>query len=681
MQIWFLAALGVRSRTLSPAFIQRCQLNFLSILVHAMNILTFRPLPRIQLVIVFSGAATLMFCFEFLKELYFKNSETLWESHSITIVITALFATISASLMRRWVTETNKELCVAETAFETQEGIIVTDANSLIIRVNHAFTEITGYNKNEVLGQNPRILSSGRHDKYFYELMWRSVQRTGKWEGEIWNRRKNGEIYPERLVITAVKNPGGIVVNYVATLADISISRAASDEIRHLAFYDPLTRLPNRRLLIDRLGHALITSARSGKKGALLFLDLDNFKSLNDTLGHDIGDLLLQQVAQRTEACVRDGDTVARLGGDEFVVVLENLSLDSLEAAHQTGVIAEKISSSLNLPYQLASHVYHCTPSIGAVIFNGHNNTTDELFKQADIAMYQSKKDGRNLIRFFDSKMQDKIDLRVLNERELRTALQKQQLHLHYQVQVDQAGRPTGAEVLIRWIHPVRGLVPPADFIPLAEESGQIQQIGQWVLETACQQLKAWQRNPLSRELVLAVNVSPRQFLRANFASQVQVAIERAGINPDKLKLELTESTLSENIEVIIGTMKTLKDMGVRFSLDDFGTGYSSLQYLKSLPLDQLKIDRTFVREIVSDHSDKAIVQTIIAMAHNLHLGVIAEGVENQYQHQHLLEAGCTRFQGYLFGRPMPIEQFDQLLRVHVNEAAEQSKVLEYCFN
>jgi diguanylate cyclase (GGDEF)-like protein/PAS domain S-box-containing protein len=647
-----------------------------------MNILAFRPLPRIQLSIVFCGAASLMFCYEFLKEFYFNSTETLWESHAITIVITALFATFSAYLMRSWVMETNEELCVAATAFETQEGMVVTDADSKILRVNHAFTEITGYNKDEVIGQSPRILSSGRHDKHFYEEMWRSVHRTGKWEGEIWNRRKNGEIYPERLVITAVKNHSGKIVNYVATLSDISVSRAASEEIRHLAFYDHLTRLPNRRLLIDRLRHALIFSARSGKKGALLFLDLDNFKTLNDTLGHDIGDLLLQQVALRTEACVRDGDTVARLGGDEFVVVLENLSLNDVDAASQTGVIAEKISAALNLPYQLGSHIYQCTPSIGAAIFNGHDNTTDELFKQADIAMYQSKKDGRNLIRFFDSKMQNTIDLRVLNESELRIALQEQQLHLYYQIQVDQTGRATGAEALIRWMHPVRGLVSPANFIPLAEESGQILPIGQWVLETACNQLKAWQLNPRSRELVLAVNVSAKQFHKADFVSQVQAAIERAGINPNKLKLELTESMLSENIDVIVGTMKTLKKMGVRFSLDDFGTGYSSLQYLKRLPLDQLKIDQTFVHDIVSDNSDKAIVQTIIAMARNLHLGVIAEGVENPHQHQHLLETGCTHFQGYLFGRPVPIEQFDAWLRHESLDAEEevQEQSLMPCF-
>lgn len=628
-----------------------------------MNILDFRPLPRIQLAIVFIGTASLMLCYELLKEVYFNHTETLWESHAITIIMTAIFATFAAFVMRRWVLETNEELCVAATAFETQEGIIVTDASGKILRVNNAFTEITGYAADEVIGRNPRILSSGRHDQHFYAEMWKRVQRKGKWKSEIWNRRKNGEIYPEHLTITAVKNQNGIIVNYVATLTDISVSRAASDEIKHLAFYDPLTRLPNRRLLMDRLRQALVSSTRSCKKGAILFLDMDNFKNLNDTLGHGIGDLLLQQVAQRIEACVREGDTVARLGGDEFMVVLEGLSEHDAEASNQTGVIAEKISASLNLPYQLASHTYHCTPSIGAVIFIGHDIEIDELFKQADIAMYQSKKDGRNLIRFFDAKMQHTINQRALHENELRNALQKHQLHLYYQIQVDRSGRPIGAEALIRWIHPERGLVSPAYFIPLAEESGQILPIGQWVLETACAQLKLWQCHALTRDLVLAVNVSAKQFHQLDFASKVQATIERHAINPKKLKLELTESMLFENIEVIIETMNTLKAIGIQFSLDDFGTGYSSLQYLKRLPLDQLKIDQSFVRDIFTDKCDKTIVQTIIAMAQSLNLDVIAEGVEDSNQRQHLLNAGCIHYQGYLFARPVPIEQFEVLLR------------------
>ncbi len=449
---------------------------------------------------------------------------------------------------------------------------------------------------------------------------------------------------------------------YLVTLYDITDSKAAEDEIRHLAFYDHLTRLPNRRLLMDRLNQALASSARSRHRGALLFIDLDNFKTLNDTLGHDIGDLLLQQVAIRLTACVREGDTVARLGGDEFVVMLEDLGEQEAEAAAQTEAVGEKILSKLNESYQLLAHVFHNSPSIGAIVFNEHQQTVDELLKQADIAMYQAKKAGRNTLRFFDPKMQDAINARAALESELRSALENGQLHLYYQIQMDSSHHPVGAESLIRWIHPEHGMVSPARFIPLAEETGLILPIGLWVLETACAQLKIWQRAPLTRELVLAVNVSAKQFRQSGFVAQVQTVVQRHAIEPGRLKLELTESMLLENIEDTIATMNALKAIGVQFSLDDFGTGYSSLQYLKQLPLDQLKIDQSFVRDIAHDSSDRAIVRTIIAMAHSLNLDVIAEGVETEQQRQLLLDNGCTRYQGYCFSKPVPVEEFEALL-------------------
>jgi diguanylate cyclase (GGDEF)-like protein/PAS domain S-box-containing protein len=555
------------------------------------------------------------------------------------------------------------ELRVAATAFESQEGMTVTDANSVILRVNHAFTRLTGYSAEEAVGKNPRLLSSGRHDASFYAALWQSINSTGGWSGEIWNRRKNGEIYPEFLSITAVKDTSGNVTNYVGTFNDITMSKAAADEIRHLAFYDPLTRLPNRRLLLNRLQQALASSTRNGRKGALLFIDLDHFKNLNDTLGHDIGDLLLQQVAQRLESCVREGDTVARLGGDEFVVMLEDLSEQVLEAAAHAESVGEKILTTLNQPYQLATQEHHSTPSIGATLFSNHERGIEELMKQADIAMYQAKKAGRNALRFFDPQMQDAINTRATLERELRKALESRQFHLYYQIQVDSSHRPLGAEALIRWIHPERGVVSPAQFIPVAEETKLILPIGQWVLETACTQLKAWQQEALTRDLVLAVNVSAQQFLQADFAAQVQAAVQHHAINPGLLKLELTESLLLENIEDTIAVMNVLNEIGVRLSLDDFGTGYSSLQYLKRLPLDQLKIDQSFVRDIATDSNDKAIVRTIIAMAHSLNLDVIAEGVETEEQQQLLLNKGCTHYQGYLFSKPVPIEQFEALLK------------------
>ncbi len=566
----------------------------------------------------------------------------------------------------RDITERKKneiELRIAATAFQSESSIMITDANTVILRVNHAFTETTGYTPEEAVGQTPHLLKSGRHDAEFYRAMWESIHRTGTWQGEIWDRRKNGEIYPKWLTISAVHNEDGVVTHYVGSHIDITERKAAEEKILRLAFYDHLTELPNRLLLLDRLKQALVSSARSNRKGSLLFIDLDNFKNLNDTLGHDIGDLLLQQVSLRLGYCLRQGDTVARLGGDEFVVMLLDLSEQSIEAAAQTEAIGEKILAALSQPYELDKHIHRCTASVGVTLFNGSQQTTDELMKQADIAMYQAKKAGRNTLRFFDRQMQENISARVSLEGELLRALEFEQFHLYYQIQVDSSHRRLGAEALIRWIHPERGLVSPAQCIPLAEESGLILQIGQWVIETACAQIKAWQLDALTRNFVLAVNVSANQFNQDDFIAQVQAVLQRHAINPKLLKLELTESLLLGNIENVITTMNALKEIGVQFSLDDFGTGYSSLQYLKRLPFDQIKIDQSFVRDIAFDSNDKAIVRTIIAMAQSLDLEVIAEGVETEEQRQLLLHDGCKYFQGYHFGKPIPIEQFNAQLK------------------
>jgi diguanylate cyclase (GGDEF)-like protein/PAS domain S-box-containing protein len=557
----------------------------------------------------------------------------------------------------------NKKLSIAAIIFESQEGMFVTDANSLILRVNNAFTQITGYSQEEVIGQSPQLLSSGRHDKAFYSSMWENINASGAWYGEIWNRRKSGDVYPEHLTITAVKDANGIVTNYVATLNDITLKKAAADQIMSLAFYDPLTELPNRRLLIDRLGLALATSARNSQCGALLFLDLDHFKTLNDTLGHDMGDLLLQKVAARLTGVLREGDTLARLGGDEFIMLLGGLNVQAIEAAAQTKDIAEKIIVELNQSYQLGANEHYSSPSIGATVFLGHNLTTEELLKQADIAMYQAKDAGRNTLRFFDPAMQETITVRAHMESELRKAIEQNQFQLHYQIQVGSTGQALGAEALIRWQHPERGQIPPFDFIPLAEETGLILPIGQWVLDTACAQLKIWQQNPLIQHLIIAVNVSAKQFHQDDFVEQVLATIARHDINPTRLKLELTESILVANISDIIIKMDALSKIGIQFSLDDFGTGYSSLQYLKKLPLNQLKIDQSFVRDLATDADDKAIVRTIIMMAHSLDINVIAEGVETAEQRQYLLDNDCTQYQGYLFSKPVPIDEFEALLR------------------
>jgi len=465
------------------------------------------------------------------------------------------------------------------------------------------------------------------------------------------------------LTCASSRDGSGNVSGGIAIVQDFTERKNSEVRINNLAFYDPLTHLPNRRLMIDRLDQAESASARSGREGALLLIDLDNFKILNDTLGHHVGDLLLRQVALRLTSCAREADTVARLGDDEFVVMLENLSEHNLEAAAQTETVGKKILASLRQSYQLETHAYHGTASIGATLFNGHQQTTNELMKQADIAMCHAKKAGRNALRFFDPQMQASITGRATLENELRKALEKQQFHLYYQIQVDSLHRSLGAEVLIRWTHPLRGMISPAQFIPLAEETGLILPIGQWVLDTACAQIKAWQKNAHTRDLILAVNVSAKQFRQADFVAQVQDTVQRHAIDPKLLKLELTEGMLLEDIEDTIIIMNALNGIGVKFSLDDFGTGYSSLQYLKRLPLDQLKIDQSFVRDITGDSSDRAIVHTIIAMAQILGLNVIAEGVETEEQRQLLLDRGCTHYQGYLFSKPVPIEQFEALLK------------------
>jgi len=558
---------------------------------------------------------------------------------------------------------TESNLRIAASAFEAQEGLMITDANSVILRVNQAFCDTTGYTAEEVVGLTPRILKSGRHNESFYKAMWDSISQTGTWQGEIWDRRKNGEIYPEWLSISAVKGADGNITHYVGSHIDITERKAAEEKIQHLAFYDHLTDLPNRLLLLDRLKLALSSSSRSGHHGALLFVDLDNFKNLNDTLGHDIGDVLLRQVAHRLKTCMRESDTVVRLGGDEFVVILVDLDEQPVEAGSQAESICQKILATINKSYLLDKNTYRCTASIGVTLFRGNRQPVDELMKQADIAMYQAKKAGRNALCFFDRHMQENINTRVSLERELQNALELQQFRLYYQIQMDSAHRPLGAEALIRWQHPVRGLVTPAQFIPLAEETGLILSIGQWVMETACAQLKAWEQNELTRHLTLAVNVSAHEFRHAGFAAQVQAGIQRHGTNPELLILELTESLLQENIAETILTMNTLNSVGVQFSLDDFGTGYSSLQYLKQLPLDFLKIDRSFVSDIAVNSSDKEIMRAIIVMAQSLNLNVIAEGVETEEQKQLLMECGCFHHQGHLFGKPVPIEQFEELLK------------------
>lgn len=557
------------------------------------------------------------------------------------------------------------ELQIAATAFESQSGMMVVDANLKILRVNKAFEKITGYTVGEAKGKSVTLLNSGKQDGKFYAAMWKDIKSKGFWAGEVWNKRKNGEIYPESLNITSVTKEGNMPSYYVGTFNDITRSKAADAEIQNLAFYDSLTQLPNRRYLLDQLDRALATSKRSGHRGALLFLDLDDFKTLNDTLGHDAGDLLLKKVAERLIDCVRESDTVARLGGDEFILLLEGLDGKEIVLAEQVEAIGVKILTALSEPYDLNKNRCFSASSIGITMFGGQQSSAnaDDLLRQADIAMYQAKASGRNTLKFFDPEMQEAVSARAAMELELRTAIKENQFQLHYQIQVNSTGEALGVEALIRWQHPNKGMVPPIQFIPLAEDTGLIVPIGQWVIETACEQLVIWQQDKLTQHLSISVNVSAKQFHQQNFVSQLNTTIKRYGINPVLLKLELTESLLLADVDNTIAIMNELKKAGLLFELDDFGTGYSSLQYLKRLPLSRLKIDQSFVRDIAIDSSDRAIVLTIITMAHTLGLEVIAEGVETEEQRQYLLENGCMHFQGYLFSKPLPITALDVLLQ------------------
>ncbi|MDX8386432.1 MAG: EAL domain-containing protein [Gallionella sp.] len=548
------------------------------------------------------------------------------------------------------------------------EGMYGIDTKGICTFTNASFLRILGYeNESEVIGQHMHKLIHHSHvDGSHYPanecLIYKSFQinQPETSDAEVfW--RKDGTSVPVQYWSQPVLKDGE-VIGSVITFLDITQHKLREQEIHQLAFYDPLTKLPNRRLFLDRLQRAIATGERNNSHGALIFLDLDNFKSINDTQGHEIGDQLLIEASRRLMLCVREGDTVARLGGDEFVIALQEMSSEADEAAAQAKLVAEKIQSELVRTYELNHFECTNTASIGIVIFRGHQEKFDTLLKNADTAMYQAKAAGRNTIRFYDPAMQAALELRIKMESELHQALKNNQFDLYYQIQVDYLNRPLGAEVLLRWDHPEQGIVSPAQFIGLAEETGLISPIGLWVLKTACEQLCVWQDDELTRNLTLSVNVSAKQFYQADFVSQIQHVLQETGAKPSLLKLELTESTTLENIEDTIEKMNHLKSLDISFSMDDFGTGYSSLQYLKRLPLDQIKIDQSFVRDLSSDPNDAAIVKTIIAMTSMLGLNVIAEGVETDAQLDFLNQNGCHAFQGFLFSQPIPIDKFEKYL-------------------
>lgn len=581
-----------------------------------------------------------------------------WEELWLRVGVWLVLALLASALLRHYLLglSLEREARIAATAFDSQQGMFITDADSRILKVNSAFTRTTGYAEQEVAGRTPSLWASGHHDAAFYRHMWQSLTQFGNWEGDIWNRRRNGEVYPQRLTINAVRDVKGAVTHFVAAFSDISREKAAEDEARQLASFDPLTGLPNRRRLIDRLNDVRRGQGKVNHYEALMLLDLDHFKQVNDLLGHPVGDQLLQQISGELKALLRENDTLARLSGDEFAVLLEGLGPDLDHAVYITERIAQKLQCALQVTVPSDAYALLVTASIGITLFRRQQGEAQLLLQQADLALRQAKQTGRNRHVFFNPDMQKRLSHRSRLEADLRLALPAGQLRLHYQPQFHVEGRMIGAEALLRWQHPVLGMVSPAEFIPLAEESRLIIAIDEWVLEEACHVLAAWAKHPKTIDLVLSVNISAQQFHEPGFVERVMAMLDRSGAPPHRLKLEITEGIFLERQDAARDTMLALKAQGVAFALDDFGTGYSSLSYLNRLPLDQLKIDQSFVRHLMDDKASAAIVESTIALSHSLHLEVVAEGVETEAQKAWLASHGCTIFQGYLFGRPGPLE-------------------------
>ncbi|HEY8342377.1 MAG TPA: EAL domain-containing protein [Calditerricola sp.] len=553
----------------------------------------------------------------------------------------------------------------------TQEGIMITDASGTILSVNPAFTAITGYTEEDVRGQTPRILKSGRHDAAFYRQMWETIQKTGQWRGEIWNKRKNSEIYPEWLTISAVKDDEGRITHYIAVFTDITEQKRYEEQIKHQALHDPLTDLPNRRLFNKRLATAVQQAQGTGRKVAVFFLDLDRFKNVNDTLGHTLGDELLRNVAARLSACVSGEGVLARIGGDEFALLLPSLT-ERAEAER----VAQRIVDRFTQPIALGQRILYVSISVGIALYPDDGDDCPTLIKNADMAMYCAKEEGGNRYRFFTSGMEQKTVQRWKLENGLRQALELGELRLVYQPQVDvRTGLMIGAEALLRWHHPELGWISPASFIPLAEETGLIVPMGEWVLRTACAQAKTWQGAGLP-PIRIAVNLSALQFQEGRLVETVQRVLAETGLEPRFLELEITEGIMMTNRDQAVEMLHRLKAIGVKIAIDDFGTGYSSLGYLKRFPIDTLKIDKSFIRDCMDVPEDAAIVKAIIALAQNLNIRVVAEGVEHRRQLAFLFAEGCDVIQGYLYNPPVSPVELEGMLRQQGALAAEWEKLL-----
>ncbi|AVB18360.1 bifunctional diguanylate cyclase/phosphodiesterase [Pseudomonas avellanae] len=575
-------------------------------------------------------------------------------SHPLLISGDACLLTISRDITESQLMQ--EKLHLAATVFEsTAEGVLITDTDQRISAVNRAFTEITGYSESEAIGQTPRLLASGQHDSAFYASMWHQLTAEGHWQGEISNRRKNGELYPSWLTVSAVRNKENLLTHFVAVFADISSLKHAQARLDYRAHHDPLTGLPNRTLFESRLQSALLHSEESGSLGAVLFLDLDRFKHINDSLGHPIGDLLLKGIAHRLKETLRDIDTVARLGGDEFIVLLPGLLQPGDAKA-----IANKLLACFSTPFEAGEHELYISPSIGSCVFPTDGTDVATLVKNADAAMYRSKAQGRNRVESYTRDLTEQARERIALEQELRRALDRKQLSLAYQPKISILTHTlVGAEALIRWSHPTFGEVPPEHFIPLAEENGMILQIGEWVLEQACRQMGAW-RKTCTPFGPMSVNLAGAQLRQPNLVERIEQLLTDNGLVPDCLQLEITENFIMSQTQDALAVLHKLKQLGVQLAIDDFGTGYSSLSYLKRLPLDILKIDQSFIRGLPEDTHDAAIVRAIIALGRSMQLTVIAEGVETREQQQFLCEEGCEQIQGYIISLPLQPDEFSE---------------------
>jgi len=573
----------------------------------------------------------------------------------LTAFAMAAYLRREVALRTRALRNSEQSLRIAATVFQSQEAMWVVDPDQRVLNVNDAFVKLTGYRLEDLPQQGIVPFNLENDSQDYRESMWRIVRQSGQWQAEVQSRKKNGEEYMMRLTLTAVRDAQEKVTHYVGTQTDITQQKILQKETARLAYYDSLTGLPNRQLLARHILQAIAANTDETRVGGLLVIDLDNFKDLNDTLGHDIGDQLLQQVAQRLLSIGTEQEAVSRLGGDEFVLLLQGVPKESAKAMLEQ--VAQRVLSLLNERFSLSGISHHTTCSIGGTLVEDSQSSVQDILRRGDLAMYQAKRNGRNTYCLFSTDMENAVNFRTAIEADLRVAIDQQQMFLHYQPQVDDAGRLIGAEALLRWQHPVRGLISPGIFIPIAEASGLIVPIGRWVLQQACQQAALWQAQRPGHPIVVAVNVSALQFRHSQFTSQVLDVVAENGINPNGLKLELTETMMVEDVEEAIEKMHLLKSAGISFALDDFGTGYSSLSLLKRLPIDQLKIDQSFIKDLLIDPDDAAIAKSIIALGRALGIEIIAEGVETLAQRDFLSRLGCHYFQGYLFGHPGPAAQ------------------------